>query len=199
MGKLRRRESIRYKGCMLDISFWLRFPLLLKHPDFVSAALEECKAAIQNTEVRLAQWKQRFISLSTNPATSLEDLSLCSQEFIALSDWIDKETMRVLSRTIRYSYTIVKSTWKGIIEIEDLDRLAGLHQILRAAAEKCRSDVQRVKGEEKTAVQKLGSLVEKALKDIKKRVETLFPGELDKLEKKTTSNVATLTGVQVQV
>lgn len=184
---------------MLDISFWLRFPLLLRHPDFVAAALEECKAAIQNTEVRLSQWKQRFEALSSSPSTSLEDLSVCAEEFAALSGWIDKETMLVLGRTISYSYTLVKRTWMGIVKIEDFDRLAGLNQILRAAAERCRSDSQRVKGEEKVAVQKLGSLVEKTLRDIKKRVEALFPGELAKLEKTDSGNIVGLAGVRVQV
>ena len=184
---------------MLDISFWLRFPLLLRHPDFVVAALEECKAAIQNTEVRLSQWKQRFEALSSNPSTSLDDLSLCAEEFAVLSGWIDQETMRVLGRSISFSYTLVKRTWMGILEIEDFDRLAGLSQILRAAGERCRSDSLRVKGEEKAAVQRLGTLVEKALRDIKKRVETLFPGELAKLEKTDKGDIAALTGVRVQV
>lgn len=184
---------------MLDISFWLRFPLLFRHSEFVTAALEECKAAIHNTEIRLAQWKQRFEALSTDSSTSLEDLGLCAQEFSALSGWIETETLRVLCRTLSFSYSIVKSTWTGIAAIEDFDRLAGLHQILRAAAEKCRNDVTKVKGEAKSSIQRLTTLVEKVLRDIKKRVEALFPGELAKLSELDPEERGELSSVRVQV
>ena len=184
---------------MLDISFWLRFPLLLRHSDFVTAALEECKAAIRNTEVRLSQWKQRFETLSRDPATVMEDLNLCAQEFTALSGWIEKETLRVLSRTISFSYSIVKSTWKRISEIEDVDRLVGLYQILRIAVEKCRTDQQKVTGDTKHAIHRFNTLVEKTLKEVKKQIETLFPGELAKLEAAGSEQQKTLAGARVQV
>jgi hypothetical protein len=184
---------------MLDIYFWLRFPLLLQHPAFVAAALEECRAAIQNTEVRLTTWKGRFEAASQNPDSTLEDLNECAEEFTKLAQWIEQETLRVLTRTLSYSYTIVKSTWAEVLKVESFDRLAGLYILLKTASGHCLQDMKKLGGEEREAMKRLWSLVEKALRCIKKRVEELFPEELPHLEERAVADRETDTSVKVQV
>jgi len=183
---------------MLDIYFWLRFPMLLQHPAFVAAALEECRAAIQNTEVRLTTWKGRFEAASQSPNSTLEDLNECAEEFTKLAQWIDQETLRVLTRTLSYSYTIVKSTWAEVLKVESFDRLAGLYVLLKTAAGHCLQDMKKVGGEEKEAMKRLWSLLEKVLRCIKKRVEELFPGELPRLDEKAVLGRETDSSVKVQ-
>lgn len=193
------RYVIRYKGFMLDIYFWLRFPLLLQHPAFVAAALEECRAAIQNTEVRLSTWKARFEATSQNPNSTLEDLNECASEFAKLAQWIDRETLRVLGRSLSYSYSIVKTAWAEVLKIESFDRLAGLHVLLKTAAAHCTQDMKKVTGEEKDALRRLLTLVERVLRCIKKRVEELFPGEVPALEQQSEVEKETHTSVKAQV
>ena len=147
------------KGVMLDISFWLRFPLLLNHPDFVAAALEECRAAIrvtarQNSELRLDEWKRRFTALAQNPESTVRDLEECTEDFHRLQNWVDTETMRVLMRSLTFSYSTVRMAYKELQKAESFERIAGLHRILTTASERCKEDKTKVRGAEYSALHK---------------------------------------------
>src|SRR5574343_250296 len=108
---------------MLDISFWLRFPLLLNHPAFVAAALEECKVTIrvsprQSSELRLEEWKHRFRALAEDPESTVKDLKDCTEDFHRIKNSVDAETMRVLLRSLSFSYSTVRNAYKELHKTE---------------------------------------------------------------------------------
>ena len=122
------------------------------------------------------------MAVSENPNSSLEDLTECGDEFTALAAWIEKETLKVLARTLTYSQSIVKNTWGEVMKIESFDRLAGLHVMLRTASERSKTDLQKVQGPEKDSLHRLSVMIDKVLRCIRKRVESLFPGEVARLD-----------------